>query len=54
MQELCKTCAEYGSEFCEECVTETGENTVSVNQVIRNIAKNEQTLGNKNSDDSKE
>lgn len=54
MQEICKTCAEYGSEFCKECVNETGKNTVSVNQVIRNIAKNEQTLGNKNSNNSKE
>lgn len=54
MQELCKVCAEYGSEFCEDCVTESGEKTVEVSQLVRNIAKNDKTLGTKNSSDAKE
>jgi hypothetical protein len=43
LPEVCKECAEYGSDFCDDCVEELTKNLpeqdkVRFNKIIRNIA----------------
>lgn len=44
LPDVCKDCAEYGSNFCEECMEEmmkgvTPEERVTFSKALRNIAK---------------
>jgi hypothetical protein len=44
LPEVCKDCAEYGSDFCHDCLEElnqnlTDEEKVQLNTVIQNLAK---------------
>ena len=43
ISDVCKDCAEYGSHFCEECLSElnkdlNSEDKVILNKMIQNIA----------------
>ena len=46
LPDVCKDCAEFGSEFCDECMEEmmkdvSPEERVTFSKVIRQIAKKE-------------
>lgn len=50
LPEVCRDCAEYGSDFCDECLSEINKNLsqedrLVLNHALRNIAKKDETLG---------
>ncbi len=57
LPDVCKECAEYGSDFCDDCIREVtkdmpAEDKIIFNQAIRNIAKaNHEVLGSTNTKD---
>ena len=45
LPDACKDCAEYGSEFCDECLAEMSKDLpepdkIMLNRALKNIAKN--------------
>lgn len=59
LPEVCKDCAEYGSDFCKDCLDELNQNLsseekVQLNQVIQNLARmTYEEVGSTDSKDSK-
>lgn len=44
LPQVCKDCAEYGSDFCHDCLDELNQNLsleekIKLNKVIQNLAK---------------
>ena len=62
LPEVCKDCASYGSEFCEECLDELvkdmpEEDRPVFNKALQNLAKaivNDKTMGGIDTPDSEE
>jgi len=58
LPEACKDCAEYGSHFCTDCLNEINENPSDadktvLSQVLRNVARSDETLASTDSNHSK-
>lgn len=60
LPDVCKDCAEYGSDFCDDCIREVTKDMpeterVVFNKAIRNMAKKHyEELGSKDSTAKKE
>lgn len=59
LPQVCKDCAEYGSDFCNDCLDEITQNLspeekIKLNKVIQNLAKlTHEDLGSTDTKDGK-
>lgn len=59
LPDVCKDCAEYGSDFCNDCINEIAKDLpepdkIVFSKVIRNIARmTDEALGSSDSKNSK-
>ena len=57
LPDVCKDCAEYGSDFCQDCLDEITENLtpsekIVLSEALKRIARANAEISNTNSKDS--